>query len=725
MNILLIGGSGVFIDELILKFRKEGHKVFLLTGEKYRKTKYEKVFEKYNFTYDCEELSEILDSVNPDITVFMGAYDSNFHWYEAERETVRFTSCLINILVASSRIPGNRFIFLSSGEVFSGNFLEAIDEKTEPDAVTPKEKTLIQGEQICANFRKNWRMDILVLRLDHLYGIPKEAKDVDPVCGRMCVEALRDGMIRADAGKKLSLLNEQDAVEFIYQTAKKEEHKHLLYHLSSGQMVSEAELAHMIAKYMDNSISVLETEGTKEQKYVLSSSRFCEEYGGRAFCGMEETVRKMAQYMLKHREVFVNHAAVRLPWWKRLLEKWKWLLQALVPFVENMICFIPFFMMNNRVTGSSYFSSLDPYLLYVLLFAIVYGQQQATFSAVLAVCGYLFRQMYTRSGFEVIIDYNTYVWMAQLFILGLVVGYMRDQIRSIKKESGELEEHLSSQISGIKDINGSNVRVKDILEQQVIDQKDSIGKIYSITSRLDQYMSDEVLFYAVEMLTELLNTKDVAIYNVVNGDYARLFSAASSQSRRLGNSIRYREMTPLYESLTERKVYINKTMDDAYPLMANAIYENDEIKMIIMIWGLSWDRMTLGQANFLTVISYLIQNALLRATRYMDALEKTRYIEGSSILEPEAFTSLVQAYTRAKAKNLAECTLIRIQTAGDLKESGAAVARRLRNSDYLGIYADGGLYILLTNTTADEAEIVQKRLLENGFKNEIVENVAA
>ena len=184
-------------------------------------------------------------------------------------------------------------------------------------------------------------------------------------------------------------------------------------------------------------------------------------------------------------------------------------------------------------------------------------------------------------------------------------------------------------------------------------------------------------------------------------------------------------MTPLYESLTERKVYINKTMDDAYPLMANAIYENDEIKMILMIWGLSWDRMTLGQANFLTVISYLIQNALLRATRYMDALEKTRYIEGSSILEPEAFTSLVQAYTRAKAKNLAECTLIRIQTVGDLKESGAAVARRLRNSDYLGIYADGGLYILLTNTTADEAEIVQKRLLENGFKNEIVENVAA
>ena len=88
-------------------------------------------------------------------------------------------------------------------------------------------------------------------------------------------------------------------------------------------------------------------------------------------------------------------------------------------------------MLNNRVVGSQYFSQLDFYLLYVLLFAIVYGQQQATFSALLATAGYLFRQTYTRSGFEVMLDYNTYVWIAQLFILGLVVGYMHDQIRKI------------------------------------------------------------------------------------------------------------------------------------------------------------------------------------------------------------------------------------------------------------------------------------------------------
>ena len=46
MNILLIGGTSSLINHLILKLRKEGHRVFLLTGSKYKKNKYEKVFER-------------------------------------------------------------------------------------------------------------------------------------------------------------------------------------------------------------------------------------------------------------------------------------------------------------------------------------------------------------------------------------------------------------------------------------------------------------------------------------------------------------------------------------------------------------------------------------------------------------------------------------------------------------------------------------------------------
>ncbi|MFQ7768284.1 MAG: hypothetical protein ACLRIL_08455 [Fusicatenibacter saccharivorans] len=84
--------------------------------------------------------------------------------------------------------------------------------------------------------------------------------------------------------------------------------------------------------------------------------------------------------------------------------------------------------------------------MYVLLFAIVYGQQQAIFSALLATAGYCFRQMYNQSGLEVLMDYSTYIWMAQLFILGMVVGYMRDQIHHIKKDDQEEIGYLRGQL---------------------------------------------------------------------------------------------------------------------------------------------------------------------------------------------------------------------------------------------------------------------------------------
>ena len=45
MNILLAGGSCSLINSMILKLRKEGHRVCLLTGDKYRHNKYERVFD--------------------------------------------------------------------------------------------------------------------------------------------------------------------------------------------------------------------------------------------------------------------------------------------------------------------------------------------------------------------------------------------------------------------------------------------------------------------------------------------------------------------------------------------------------------------------------------------------------------------------------------------------------------------------------------------------------
>ena len=64
MNVLVIGGAGRLADGLINKLKKEGHKVYLLTGDPYKKAKYEKVFERYDFVYDSDNIQEVFLGIN-------------------------------------------------------------------------------------------------------------------------------------------------------------------------------------------------------------------------------------------------------------------------------------------------------------------------------------------------------------------------------------------------------------------------------------------------------------------------------------------------------------------------------------------------------------------------------------------------------------------------------------------------------------------------------------
>ncbi len=722
MNILVIGGVSHFTNQMIIKLKKEGHRVSLLTGSYYQKTKYEKVFERYDFSYDSDNLKEIFEAVNPDITICMGAWDSNYKWQEEEREAVKFTSGLMNLLVSYSMVSKGRFVYLSSADVFLENEREEdIQEETLPDAMDIRAMAISQGERMCESYRTSRNLDIVILRIDQIYYEPKNMEQVDNPCAKMCLKALQTGTLTVNPNAIHSMIHLSDAIAFIYKTIMDKRLNFSIYHITTAKEFSDLKMAKWIKQSVSEKVMVTELEGAKRRR-VLSNRGITCEFEAIQKNNLEATIERIISYMEKHKDIFLDKMDEKLPWWKKLYHKFEWLIQILIPFVENMICFIPFFMLNNRAVGNVYFQQLDFYLLYVLLFAILYGQNQAIFSAVLAMAGYLFRQMYDKSGFEVMLDYNTYIWIAQLFIVGLAVGYMRDQIRAMKRENEQMEEFLKQQVQDMKDIHSSNVRVKDVLEKQVIDQKDSIGKIYNITSTLDQYSPDEVIFYAAEILSKVLNSRDVAIYMVHNETYARMFSATSKKARSLGNSIKYRELGPLYDQLHFRKVYINRKLEKNLPMMANAIYEKDDMKLIVMIWDVPWERMTLAQANMLVVTGYLIQNALLRANRYIAALEEERYRHDTKILEVEAFTSLVNAYRMADEKNLAECCLVRILVKPkDCEKAAVQIGTLLRQTDYMGIMEDNKLYVLLANTTGKEAVMVLERFKCAGVESTIVE----
>lgn len=711
------------IDNLIIKLNKLGHKVYLLTGSRYQQTSYQKVFERYNFTYDSECIDEIFESTHPDVTIFMGAFDTNFHWEDEEKASVRFSSSLTNILMAFAMAGRGRFIYLSSDEVFGLDYPENIEtsEKTSPQNL--KGLAFSQGEALCRSYRESRGQDVVVARLDHYYNVPTTRQAVTNLPSKLCLEALEKKTITITAENQFSLLYETDAVEYIYKLMEKSVCQKPLYHITSDNVITERQLAEMVDAAMGKANIIVERP-VPGRRCVLSGKETYDELSNLSCCDNKAIVQMIADQMKNNSYVFLTGEKTKPSLYQRLMEKSGWMIKTLVPFAENILGFIVVFILSSLTVNSSYFAKLDLYLLYVLLFAIVYGQQQATFASVLATLGYCINRQYADSGLGFVLDTNTYFWIAQLFILGLTVGYMKDQIMVLKHEGQEERDFLEVQLEDMQDINTSNIRVKDALETQLVNQNDSVGKIYKITSALDYYSPEEVLFYAADVIAQLMGSKDIAVYVVSNDVYARLFSATSKKARSLGNSIRYAEMGEFYESISQHKVYINRQMDEDLPLMANAIFEEDKMQLFVCVWGIPWEHMTLGQANQLTVASALIQDAVLRANRYMAALETQRYIEDSHMLETEAFTTLTRAYFKAQTQELTECTLLHVNTEGqNVDQVGRVLAERMRQTDYVGKLSDNELYALLANTNKADAEVAVARLLEKGYTTEIVEDV--
>lgn len=756
MNVLMIGGSNSLMNALIKKMNKEGHRVSLLSGSQYQSAPYERVFERYDFGYDSTSLTEVFESVSPDLTIYLGAFDANFPQGGSRAESVRYVSGLMNILMGFSALRQGRFVYLSSQEVFSGMTGKPLEDDDPSDASEYRGMAIAQGEELCESFRVARELDVAVVRLGGYFYCPKSLAQVDNMVSRMCLQAMSTGKIPASEGHRFSLLAESDAVQFIAQLALAKDHKEFRYNLSGDQEITELELAQEIRSLfeMKRKVTVREkradrqaekaakkqakrtgekkktakevkrpeaarefkvmTEKTADRRnLVLNNARYRKEFGMNRFVDQDAALGDIVDYMLAHQEVFLQDTGEKEPVLKKLLGKAGWFINAVLPFVENLLCFIPFFMLNNRAVGSQFFSRVDFYLIYVLLFAILHGQQQATLSAMLATAGFIFRQMYERSGFDVLLDYNTYIWVAQLFIVGMIVGYMKDRINAQKEEAREDHSYMIRQVDDIKEINSSNVRIKDAMQTQIINQSDSVGKIYEVTSSLSQYSTDEVLFYAAEILEQIMGCEDVAIYTVASGPYARLFTATSPLARSLGNSTKYQELEGLYEEVSQHHVFINRSLDPRLPMMADGIYEGDDLRLLIMIWKLPWEKMTLGQANLLAVTGALIQNATLRANRYLEALHQERFEGDTPILKAEAFESMLEAYQRAEERSLTEFTVLQADLGGrDPEEVGREVAKAMRANDFVGHGKDGGIYMLLTNTDDAGAQIVARRISE-------------
>ena len=170
------------------------------------------------------------------------------------------------------------------------------------------------------------------------------------------------------------------------------------------------------------------------------------------------------------------------------------------------------------------------------------------------------------------------------------------------------------------------------------------------------------------------------------------------------------------QDLQNQRVFVNRELEKEYPLMASGIYTNDSMQLILMLWGMPLEKMNLAETNRLRIVGYLIQNAMLRAKKYLDVLRNQRYLPDSKILNEDAFRQLIAAFLHARDEQLTVCALLKVNNVTLQDLNGIkGLERNLRQSDYLGVLR-GNIYILLSNTDEINAQSVINRLQKNGIE---------
>ena len=186
----------------------------------------------------------------------------------------------------------------------------------------------------------------------------------------------------------------------------------------------------------------------------------------------------------------------------------------------------------------------------------------------------------------------------------------------------------------------------------------------------------------------------------------------------MGKSIRKDGYPELFSVLDKGTTYINNSLVSGLPSMASMVSDEDDKGLyVFFVWNLPFEKMTLYFANLLRVAQSLIQNALIRSMRYLEAIASERCIPGTDFLTNEAFIEMTQLYSKVKDWGMLEFTILRIkQKHFSYSEWNKALKPLLRTTDMVGVLKKKRIGVLLINTSHDEAQFVIARLYHAGIK---------
>lgn len=686
MRVLLVGNTGYITKEFVQEAFPESE-VFIM-GNSLLKTERKKHLIVRPFPEQDEELEDIFHTYDFELMVYFSNYITFHGTMEGEAEKLR------KVLSYCKRSKEIHVIYLTGPEAGY--------------AATTGKTLLVRGaENLCCQYGKMYQIPVKIVRIPYLYsGVYKEDYFYKMFA------AIRSGEpveIQESPDQPHQFLNSMDLAELLEKMSDNWDEEYHYLNVPNVFSNTFRELEQKI-KEIDASVRIENRGLTPVEKIPPDDKVVRFKYGWFPKISLLEDFPDIYDQYLDA----IGEKERRIDRWKIWLDKHR----PIVKIVELVAGFFLFEFLNHLAGNQAQFKMIDLRLVFIVLFGSLYGINYGIAAAALETVSLL--AAYEREGVGwTTLFYEPSNWIPFIFYfaVGAICGYVRmknkENIEFVTDENKLIQEKFLF----MRDMYQDSIYDKRTYKKQIMGSRDSFGKIFDITRKLDTVLPQELFIETIHVMEDMLENHAVAVYSLgKNSEFGRLEIASKEIRSEFPNSIRISKYQAAISELEDGNVWVNRELLPDYPAYMAGIRKNKELVMIVCIKEVRSDQMTLYYMNLFKILCGLVEVALLRALEYQEAAKNMQYVEGTHILKTSYFMERLETFHAMQDEMVASYILLRLEHPGKSKEKADQILQHLiRANDVWGISEEGELYLILSQTDKESLPIVSGRLKKAGI----------
>lgn len=686
MRTLLVGNTGYITNKFVEEAFPESL-VMVMGDTSIRKNRKKNLFVR-PFVKNEKELEDIFSTYDFEQIIYFSNY-LTFHG-----ETRGEAEMLRKILQLCRGKRNMRIVYLTGPERLY-------------DVPTGKTLLVSEMENLCREYTKLYKITVKIIRSPYLYSEQYEKDFLNTVFREISTE--QKITFQEDESQRMFFMSMQDLAELMYKIFDNWDEDEEILNIADG-------FDHCFKDLGDKLTELCPHLKVSYARYSIMENMLKDDKIIRYKYGWFPKISILEELpeLYEHYQERNNIKAGRLDSLKHIISKHK----AAVRVAEFAAFFILFELLNGIAGNQAQFKMIDLRLIFVVLFGSTYGINYGI-AAAAAESLSLIRAFEAEGSSWYVLFYEPSNWIPFIFYfaVGAICGYIRmknkDNVQFIKEENNLLQEKFLF----TREMYQETIEDKNLYKKQILGSKDSFGKIFDITRKLDVIQPQELYIETIRVLEDVLENKTFGLYtlNRENG-YGRLETASAQVQGNYPNSIKLSEYSAAMEELENGNVWANREFLENYPMYMAGVRKNGELVMLICIQQASREQMSLYFLNLFKILSGLVETSLLRALEYQKAVEYRQYVKGTHILKTEYFEERLKVQHDMREQKLASYVLLKVEYSEmSLKEADEILRSKVRENDVWGISESKELYLMLVQTDKEALPIILARLKQAGL----------